>query len=205
MKRLKSGDIIEIFLPAIKRYCYCKYIDKRKYQDSVSYPFQLRLSSLLSTSKQELNNIDFSKLLFSPWHLTGHRKLVETGQWKVIGNLQPNSADFIKHHYKMEWPPNLLAIPNQVKQWRVLKDIEDVNKGVLVNYEQCSHLEYTGNHGALNFELRILVEYLKIENRLRDIDKTNWSKYEYILFEQFSAIPIYINLEASKQGRLIEK
>ena len=205
MKSLVSGDIIELYLEDIRKYCYLKFIDKRKFFDNVSNPFQFRVGSRLVPDRIiSINDIDFSALFLSPWHLMGHKELLKIGRWNVVGSQKLFDYDFIQHHYKMSWPPNLLTIPSEAKQWRVLKNIDNVNEGLIVSYDRCEHLEDSGNHGALNFEFRIRIEQMKIEGRLGDLDKHSWDKYDHILFEQFSAIPAYTKLPAAIQGKLIE-
>lgn len=205
MKRLNSGDIVEVFLEPIRKYCYLKFVDKREYYNSINCPFQFRVSKFVVDDKLDsVCDIDFSDLFISPWHLMGHNELLKTGRWNIVGNQKLLNSDFVQHHYKMVWPPNLLADPLQVKQWRVLKNIDNVNEGILVSYEKCKHLEYCGNHGALNLEQRVIIEQLKIEGRLDTIEKINWDKYDHILFQQFKYMPINTQLPSNITGHLIE-
>ncbi len=206
MKRLLSGDIIEIFIRDIEMYCYCKYVDKRKFYDDISYPFQFRISKDLKKIRTSSpSEIDFSKLLFSPWHLMGHMDLIKNGRWKVIGKQHLSEEDMKQHHYKMEWPPSLISIPSEVSQWRVIKNIDNVNDGIIVSHHQCRHLEYSGNHGALNFEFRIVLEHHKIEGTIDTIVKDNWDKYDHILFARHYDMPVFNSLPVEYQGYLIEE
>lgn len=206
MKHLSSGNIVQVYLRSIDRYICLKYIDVRDLTKEVSYPFQFRVHGNIKQNNKITNDeLDFSDLLFSPLHLTGFNSLIKQGTWKILGTQDINEYDKSQHHYKMAWPPNLLAMFDEVKAWRVVKDINNVNEGILVPYSQCSHLEYAENLGVNHLEFRVMIEFYKMNGGKLSIDKTNWTKFDHVLFSRYINMPVYRFLPNEQKGKLLSE
>lgn len=204
MKRLDSGSIIEIYVKEINRYIYVKYIDVRKLVKDVSYPFQFRLHrDFFREPVIDVDNLNFSYLLISPLHLTGFKELIKTDEWKIVGIQTLTEYDKKQHHYKKAWPPNLLVLFEDVKQWYVLKEINNINKGEIVPYFRCAHLEYAENLGASHLTLRVIVEHWKSKAGKIDLDKSLWDKFDYVLFSRYINMPLYTEVPDEFKGKLL--
>lgn len=204
MKKLVSGSIIEVNIKSIKSYIYMKYVDVRDFTKEVSYPFEFRIHYSFNTNPlHEVSELDFSDLLISPLHLTGFKELIKLGEWELVGFQDLTKYDKEQHYYKMAWPPNLMALVENVKQWRVLKNINNVNKGEIVPYELCSHLEYAENLGASHLSLRIMVEYYKIKKKKINFDKSIWDEFDRILLNRYIHMPAYVTIPDKFKGKLL--
>jgi hypothetical protein len=204
MKKLSSGCVIEIFIEKINRYIYVKYIDNRDFKDDVVYPFQFRIFTEYFTHTSN-SEFDFSDLLISPLHLTGFKELIFNNSWKIIGKQKITDDDICDHHYKMVWPPDLLAMFENVKKWRVIKNINNINEGVIVTYNKCAHLEYAENLEGIYLEFRVYIEFLKEQNRIAELDKSKsaWNKFEQVLFSRYINMPLYKEMPKNHRGKLI--
>ena len=204
MKRLTTGSIIEVYVKELKLYIYMKYIDMRDFVREMSYPFQFRIyKDFFITPKPSVDDLNLSDLLISPLHLTGFKELIKVGEWKVLGNQNLTKYDTLQHQYKMAWPPSLIVMFDNVKQWRVLKDINNVNVGEVVPYFRCAHLEYAENLGASHLTLRVIVEYWKSKEGKIDLDKSLWNKFDYVLFSRYINMPLYTEVPDKFKGKLL--
>ena len=204
MRKLVSGSIIEIYVKDINRYIYIKYIDVRDLIKEMSYPFQFRIYRDFYTKPLiSIDNLNFSDLLISPLHLTGFKELIKTGEWKVIDSQDLTDYDKLQHHYKMAWPPSLIVHFDDVKQWRVLKNINNVNQGEIVPYYRCAHLEYAENLGASHLSLRVTIEYWKANGQEVNLDKSKWSKFDHVLYSRYVNMPLYTKVPEEFKGKLL--
>ena len=204
MLRINTGSIIEMYMHDINRYIYIKYIDVRKFIQNTSYPFQFRIcSQFYNAPLNTFDSLHFEDLLLSPLHLTGFKELVQSGSWKIVSTQKISETDKKQHHYKMAWPPNILALFAEVKQWRVLEDLTNINHGKIVPYYRCAHLEYAENLGANHAMLRILIEYFKINQMAVDINKSDWNKFDDVLYDRYVNMPIYTQMPAQFRGMLL--
>ncbi|MFT4019238.1 MAG: hypothetical protein QM668_19905 [Agriterribacter sp.] len=135
--------------------------------------------------------------------MTGFKELIKTDEWKIVGIQTLTEYDKKQHHYKKAWPPSLIAMFDNVKQWRVLKDINNVNKGEIVPYFRCAHLEYAENLGASHLAFRAIIEYWKSKAEKIDLDKSLWNKFDYVLFSRYINMPLYAVVPDKFKGKLI--
>lgn len=202
MTKIIPGSVIEIFLEDINRYVYVKYIDNRYFNRDILYPFQFRIFNEYFLQPIDVD-LDFSNLLISPLHLKGFKELLTNNSWTIIGKQPVSDADKNDHHYKMAWPPNLIADFEDVNQWRVIKDLNNINEGIIVPYEKCTHLEYAESLEGNYLKFRILLEFMKENDRLMELDKSKWDKFDHILFKRYTNMPIYRQVPLKHKGRLI--
>ncbi|PVD53010.1 hypothetical protein DC498_06490 [Terrimonas sp.] len=204
MRKLVSGSIIEVYVKEINRYVYLKYIDVREFIEKMSYPFQFRIHRFFYKQPlTSIENLNFSDLLISPLHLTGFKELIKTGEWKVVGVQDITNYDKLQHHYKMAWPPSLIVLFDNVEQWRVLKNINNVNEGQIVPYYRCAHLEYAENLGASHLLLRVIIEYYKAKSQEVNLDKSKWGKFDYVLYSRYVNMPLYTEVPDEFKGKLL--
>lgn len=204
MKKLVSGHIIEVYLKEIKCYVYLKHIDVRDFFEKMSYPFQFRIHrTFYKDPLSSSENLNFSDLLISPLHLTGFKEFLKTGEWKIVSKQDITEYDMIQHHYKEAWPPSLIVNFENVKQWRVLKNINNVNEGQIVPYYRCAHLEYAENLGAGHLSLRVIIEYFKAMRQVIKLNKTKWDKFDHVLYSRYINMPLYMDVPDEFKGRLL--
>ena len=204
MQRLTTGSIIEVFIKDINRYAYLKYINVNDFIEHVNFPFQFRVNeNFYKAPLEDTGSLDFDHLLFSPLHLAGFKDLIKIGEWKIKGKHDIAFYDKQQHHYKMAWPPSLIILFNDIKEWRVLEEINNINQGKLVPYERCAHLEYVENLGADYLSFRLIIEYYKAKGEKIDIDNSGWSKFEKALFSRYTNMPVYKNVPDEFKGRLL--
>lgn len=204
MQKLVSGSVIEVYIENIRCYVYAKYIDVREFVEDASYPFQFRIHrDFCPVPLKSIDGLDFSNLLISPLHLTGFKELIKAGEWKIVGKQDITKYDKQQHCYKKAWPPNLLALFENVKQWYVLEDVNDINHGKVVPYYRCAHLEYAENLGAEHLSFRIIIEYYKANGQKVNFDKSKWNKFDYVLYSRYINMPLYLEVPDEFKGKLL--
>jgi hypothetical protein len=159
MKRIKSGDIIQIPLPKDFGFAYAKYINLIEFSPQSNYPDLIRVYDFVSKLPViDINELKDRDFLFSPILVGGLAPTIKNRIWKIVGHLTLSDNDNVIPHYKVSEP--IGELEENAKRWYYVVD-GNINKKYAAPIGNVQHLEYLGAIGTDYLGTKIAMEYLK--------------------------------------------
>jgi hypothetical protein len=197
-KFLKHGDIVEVPLPHLGKFSYGKIIDPKLIEEPIDFPLFLRV--YISIHDYRIESVDQLNraLLLAPFYLVGQSAAVNKFGWRIVENEIVTKEEEWIPDTKEAWP----LFSETPEKWGYKKRFS--TKLTFSERDKVQHLDYANGKNVEVVSFIIELELLKKEDK--DIQKEfgvqGWLEQTY--YKLHSGLPIYTELPATHQGKVVE-
>lgn len=195
---IRHGDIVEIKLPHLNRFSYCKVVEPKQLTRPINLPHFIRVYS--DTYKQPIPSTEMlnRKLLLAPFYIVGGSAAITKFGWRVVSNEVVSEAEEWIPDTKEGWP----LFSNLPEKWGYKQCYS--TELIFSEYERVSHLDdATGKNVEV---IPFLIELELLKNEGKDIRTeygiNNW--LEQTIYNSFIQLPVFTKLPEEIKGRAIQ-
>ncbi|MGZ5281352.1 MAG: hypothetical protein ACXWEY_03660 [Bacteroidia bacterium] len=200
MKRtnIKHGDVVEIYLPNVEKFCHGKIIDPKQIKTAIDLPhFLLVNNDVFSQPTLTLETLN-RELLLAPFYIVGGSAAVTKFGWRIISNEHVSESEEWIPDTKEGWP----LFSNPPQRWGYKTKYS--TKLIFSEWEKVKHLDNGVGKNIEVIPFLIEQELLKIEGKDIQIEYgiKNW--LEQIIYDNYKQLPVYSKLPNELKGKAIQ-
>jgi len=197
-KNFFTGSIFQFYVPAIKKFAFCKFFDFRHLSEFHGLLAQV-FDNFSDTEENSIEGLKDADWLFGPRSMHKWPNLRKDTGWKSLGILSGKKDDIIPDFKATQSSPSVVEDESQVVRWYA---IHNLTESEACEYYQIKHLETRIlTTSSLGLVWRTGMEYCRMNglpvNEYYDLEDTGQRN----MYLQMINVPIYKSIPKEIRGK----